>query len=127
MSKPHKTRLTGFEPQNDPYEDALNTLHSQGFCVYGQYPWDYWQTAALAAGVPSDLATLGRAVMREAHQHAWSERLKSLCGWNDKGKRMIRLALRSPKTADKRWQHLLDTDGQRGHWNEQTGEWVSSY
>ena len=125
MSKPLKTGLTGFGPENDPHQQALNILESQGYCVYGEYPWDYWQAIALAAGVPPELASLGRSVMREAHQHAWSERLQSLCGWNDKGKRMIGLALRSPRTAEKRWQDLLATDGRRGRLDAKTGEWIS--
>ena len=40
-------------------------------CVYGQYPWDDWERDALAAGVPKDLAGLGRLTVREAYQHAW--------------------------------------------------------
>lgn len=65
-------------------------------CAFGHYPWDDWERAALAAGVPEDLAGLGRLTMREAYQHQWSDRLKSLCGWRDDGKRMTKLALRSP-------------------------------
>ena len=38
---------------------------------------------------------------------------------------MIRLALRSPATAEKRWQHLLDTDGLRGHYDPKNGQWIS--
>jgi hypothetical protein len=38
---------------------------------------------------------------------------------------MIQLALRSPETARKRWGWLLETDGYRGQYDEQTGEWVS--
>jgi hypothetical protein len=38
---------------------------------------------------------------------------------------MIKLALRSPGTAEKRWQRLLDTDGYRGEYDEKTGAWVS--
>jgi hypothetical protein len=94
-------------------------------CTYGHYPWDYWERAALAAGVPKELAGLGRLTMREAYQHSWDDRLKSLCGWNDDGRRMIKLALRSPKTAEKRWQRLLDTDGYRGEYDEKTGQWNS--
>jgi hypothetical protein len=94
-------------------------------CAFGHYPWDDWERAALAAGVPKDLAGLGRLTMREAYQHQWSDRLKSLCGWRDEGRRMIRLALRSPKTAGKRWQRLLDTDGGRGEYDAQTGQWNS--
>jgi hypothetical protein len=94
-------------------------------CVYGQYPWDNWERDALAAGVPKDLAALGRLTVREAFNHSWDDRLKSLCGWYDQGRRMIRLALRSPATAEQRWQRLLDTDGLRGKYDEATGEWVS--
>ena len=82
-------------------------------------------TRALAAGLDRDLAGLGRLTIREAYQHQWSDRLKSLCGWHDDGGRMLRLALRSPETAEKRWQRLLDTDGLRGEYNETTGQWVS--
>jgi len=94
-------------------------------CSYGHYPWDDWEKTAVAAGVPAELASLGRAVMREAYQHSWVDRLQSLCGWNDDGKRMIKLALRAPKIAQKWWQHLLDTDGQRGYLDPKTGDWIS--
>jgi len=93
-------------------------------CAYGHYPWDDWQRKALAKGVPEALAGLGRAVMREAFQHDWPEALKSRCGWHDEGLRMIQIALRSPKTAEKRWQRLLETDGGRGEW--QDGRWISN-
>ena len=88
-------------------------------CTYGDYPWDGWQRWALAHGVPAELATLGRAVIREADQHGWDERLKSLCGWRDDGRRMLRLALRNPALAQKRWSRLLDTDG--GRYDPATG------
>jgi hypothetical protein len=87
--------------------------------VYGTYPWDGWQKYALAQGVPAELATLGRAVIREAWQHGWNERLKSLCGWHDDGRRMLRLAQRNPALALKRWTRLLDTDG--GRYDPETG------
>lgn len=80
-------------------------------CSAGNYPWDDWQRHAIARGVPAELASLGRAVIREAWQHEWSERLRSLCGWSDDGRRMLRLALRNPQLAEKRWSRLLDTDG----------------
>ncbi len=38
---------------------------------------------------------------------------------------MIKLALRSPGTAEKRWNRLLETDGLRGEYDATTGEWVS--
>ena len=94
-------------------------------CVYGKYPWDDWERDALAAGVPKDLAGLGRLTVREAYQHGWDDRLKSLCGWYDQGKRVIRLALCSPEAARKRWQRLLDTDDYRGEYDEKTGQWNS--
>lgn len=93
-------------------------------CTYGHYPWDDWERTALAAGVGKELAGLGRLTMREAFQHGWDARLKSLCGWRDQGRRMIKLALRSPEKARKRWQRLLDTDGYRGQYDERTGQWI---
>ncbi len=72
--------------------------------------------------MPRDLAGLGRAVMREADQHCWSERLQSLCGWRDEGRRMIALALRAPETARLRWEWLMDMDGLR--LDPQTYEWI---
>ena len=126
--------LTGFEkatPQqiaetapaiSEAMRESLAVLNGQGFCVCGQYPWDHWQRIALDRGVPEELATLGRSLMREASQHAWGERLRSLCGWNDEGRRMIALALRSPKTAKQRWSWLLETDGQRV--DPATFEWI---
>ena len=126
--------LTGFEGANlellaeacplirEELRESLAVLNGQGFCVCGQYPWDYWQQMAVQRGVPEELATLGRSVMREASQHAWGERLRSLCGWNDEGRRMIALALRSPKTARQRWSWLMDTDGQRV--DPATFEWI---
>jgi hypothetical protein len=44
-------------------------------CPSGSFPWDDWQIEAVAAGVGPDLASLGRAVMREAYQHDWCDRL----------------------------------------------------
>ena len=81
--------------------------------AYGTYPWDGWRECALGHGVPAELAALGRAVIREAWQHDWTQRLRSLCGWRDDGRRMLRIALRNPALAQKRWSRLLDTDGER--------------
>ena len=130
MSKSFKSRLTGSARKTVPtmkkFRRPLGVFDSEVLdCVYGQYPWDDWERDALAAGVPKDLAALGRLTVREAFNHSWDDRLKSLCGWYDRGRRMIKLALRSPATADKRWDHLLATDGLRGEYDEQTGQWVS--
>ena len=129
MSKTESSALTGLENgaagpaafTADQHE-VLRVLHAGGFCHYGHYPWDYWERAALARGVPRDLAGLGRSVMREADQHCWCERLQSLCGWRDEGRRMIALALRAPETARWRWEWLMDMDGLRLH--PQTYEWI---
>lgn len=77
----------------------------------GEFPWDEWKARATAAGVPEDLAGLGRAVVREAYQHSWSPELQTECGWDDDGEAMIELALRDPAHASRRWSLLLETDG----------------
>ncbi|MBS0631898.1 MAG: hypothetical protein JSS11_08295 [Verrucomicrobia bacterium] len=87
--------------------------------AFGAYPWDGWEKYAVAQGVPAELAALGRAVIREAWQHGWDEALRSLCGWRDDGRRMLRLAQRNPGLAQKRWSRLLDTDG--GRYDPATG------
>jgi len=108
------------------FQRPLHVLDSEVLqCTFGHYPWDDWEKDALAAGVPKDLAGLGRLVVREAYQHDWDDHLKSLCGWYDRGGRMIKLALRSSEKARRRWEHLLETDGNRGRYDEKTGEWVS--
>jgi hypothetical protein len=76
----------------------------------GEFPWDEWQLRARAAGVPEALASLGRAVIREAYQHAWSAALQSECGWDDDGDAMIAFALRDAAGAERRWSRLLETD-----------------
>jgi len=129
MSKTSETNLTGSagkSPAMKKFRRPLDVFNSEvPDCVYGYYPWDDWERDALAAGVAKELAALGRLAVREAYQHDWDDRLKSLCGWYDQGGRMIKLALRSPGAAEKRWQRLLDTDGGRGEYDAATGEWVS--
>lgn len=80
----------------------------------GAYPWDEWQARARAAGVVEELAVLGRAVIREAYQHDWSDELQRECGWDDDGEAMIELALRDRSGAARRWRQLMETDGGRG-------------
>ena len=59
------------------------------FCAPGDWPWYHWERFALESGLAAGLATLGRAVMREARQHAWCERLKKECGLRDDGRAML--------------------------------------
>jgi hypothetical protein len=89
---------------------------------FGNYPWDDWQEWALEDGVEEDLAALGRSLIREADQHNWPRKLQVECGWADSGKAMIELALTKPEEAQKRWQHLLDTDGGGWYHDQQSGE-----
>ena len=89
-------------------------------CQPGSYPWDFWETRALEAGLANELAVLGRAVMREAVQHNWRPQLQAECGWNDEGEEMLELALSEAKQAAERWEHLLQTDGEIGFFNPET-------
>lgn len=127
MSKTSSSVLTpSSETSPAVYPVRLTALDERVLrCTFGNYPWDDWEKVALAKGVPPELAALGRAVFREAYQHGWDERLKALCGWRDDGQRMLKLALRSPRAAGKRWQRLMETDGYRGEYDAQTGEWKS--
>ena len=131
MSKSSSPRLTGFANGGiaadliAQHHQSLRVLRTEGFCVYGSYPWDFWEKRALASGVPADLAGLGRAVMREADQHQWEPLLQAVCGWEDEGEAMIALALEHPQHAQWTWQKLLDTDGCRGSYHPKTGAWVS--
>lgn len=104
------------EPSDDqPRVRSEEVLGSE----VGNYPWDRWEKHAVEQGVPAELASIGRAVIREAWQHGWDERLCSLCGWRDDGARMLRLALCNPRLAEKRWLRLLATDG--GRYEPKTG------
>ena len=83
----------------------------------GEYPWDDWERDALAAGLDPELATLGRAVMREADQHGWCDSLKYECGIHDDSPEtsagMILSAQEQPEWQKARWNWLLETDGLR--------------
>ena len=84
----------------------------------GDWPWDHWERAALAGGLARELATLGRAIMREASQHGWCGRLQAECGWSDGGRAMLARALGHPVRTAARWNWLMQTDGQRFEpWN----------
>jgi hypothetical protein len=93
-------------------------------CTFGNYPWDAWERRALAAGVAKELAQLGRAVMREAYNHGWDERLKTFCGWHDDGAQMLADALRAPASVSRQWEILLRTDGLRGDYPARSTSWT---
>ncbi len=93
-------------------------IQPTGMLAFGSYPWDQWERAALAGGLGRELATLGRAIMREASQHCWCERLQAECGWSDGGRAMLARALGQPVRTAARWNWLMQTDGQRFEpWN----------
>ncbi len=96
-------------------------------CTFGNYPWDEWERRALAAGVEKELAQLGRAVMREAYNHGWTDKLKSLCGWNDDGAQMLADALRAPASVSRQWEILLRTDGLRGDYPARSASWTWAF
>jgi len=125
MSKSLASRLTPPPPAR-PWVPSPRLAEARVLgCEYGHYPWDDWERWAVAQGLGRDLAGLGRLAIREAYQHQWDERFKSLCGWRDHGRRMLRLALRSPEKARQRWNRLLETDGCRGEYDPKTGQWLS--
>ena len=112
LTAPRKTRV---KPRMNKFHRPLNVFACELLqWTFGHYPWDDWEKEALDAGVPEDLASLGRLTVREAYQHDWDDDLRSLCGWYDQGRRMIKLALGSPKEARRQWNILLRTDGLRG-------------
>jgi hypothetical protein len=104
--------MTNPSPKPVPGTELDNRI--QG-CLPGAYPWDDWQREALAAGLDAQLAAHGRAVMREAYQHDWCDRLKYECGIDNPGTAagMIACAKDHPHLAEARWQWLLATDGLR--------------
>ena len=89
-----------------------------------RFEWERWERAALERGLDRKLASLGRAVMREAGQHGWDLGLRGECGLCDGGAAMLELALRDPGGAAGRWRHLLETDGLRGIRDGETGRWI---
>ena len=107
---PNGEPLTDFD-ESEYVEVSRLRRHN---CEYGDYPWDHWQEWALADGVPTDLAQLGRDLIREADQHNWPRERQLECGWGDSGAAMIQLALTAPDQARERWEFLMETDGDRG-------------
>lgn len=89
------------------------TEHLCQFPAPGCWPRDDWQRHALECGLAPDLAALGRSLMREADQHAWCERLKTECGWNDDGRAMLARLLAHPRRTAARLTWLYATDGLR--------------
>lgn len=100
--------------ENVRLDEYRKLSRSYQACAPGEFAWDDWETWAIEAGVPEDLAKLGRDMIREAYQHSWPDDRMAECGWNDNGVAMLELALMQPEVARKRWAFLLETDGDRG-------------
>jgi hypothetical protein len=78
----------------------------------GARVWDEWKERAIVAGVDEALATLGRALMREAIVRNWrDDDARAQCGLYDEGEAMIELARRDPELAERSWSALLENDG----------------
>jgi hypothetical protein len=80
----------------------------------GHYPWDLWEQSALERGMERTLAQLGRDVVRDADQHAWSEPLQQLC----EGESLADLLIRAPYLGRRLCEILLETDGLRVAYTE---------
>ena len=74
-----------------------------------RFEWDVWKDYALERGLDCELATLGRAVMREAIQHNWSEQLRGL----SEGEGLSGLLFNAPDLGKRLCEVLLETDGLR--------------
>ena len=77
-------------------------------CKNGEHPWDDWYCEARAAGIETEVALLGSAVMRTADHQAWPDALQAECGWSDAGAAMLALAVRDADGARARWKKLLE-------------------
>ncbi len=104
-----KERLVGINLER---LHVVNKMRSH-LCEFGDYPWDLWYKWALEDGLSDDLAQLGRSLIREADQHSWPEELQKECGWYDSGAVMLEFAKSNPQQAEKRWDYLMETDGER--------------
>lgn len=82
-----------------------------------RFEWDYWEEDALERGLDHQLATLGRAVLREAIQHDWPSLLHQVCS----GDTLDALLFKAPELARRLYELLLETDGLRVGFAENDG------
>lgn len=76
-----------------------------------RFVWDEWELYALHEGLTEEMASLGRAVMRECMQHTWPQKFWKEVG-PSAGMSMLSLAKNNAAQAKARWEHLLETDGE---------------
>jgi len=106
FQKPNPDAMNDTDPKPDPPADYTPP----------KFHWDWWEEDAIARGLDRDLATLGRAVIRETDQHRWSVVAARLA---DEGI-VEELLTRSPELAKRLYEVLLETDGLRYAWVEES-------
>lgn len=76
--------------------------------------WDQWKERADAANMRADVATAGRALVRECYQHGWENfmgpGIQTLCGYDDNGEALLAFGLAYPDLAERIWNHLVADD-----------------
>ena len=73
------------------------------------WEWDQWEREAIERGMSKEMASLGRAVIREAGQHGWCPQLRRLCSEEV----LEPMLLKAPDLAKRLCEVLLETDGLR--------------
>ncbi|MFC3109467.1 hypothetical protein ACFQAT_27925 [Undibacterium arcticum] len=82
--------------------------------------WDQWEQQALKAGVPPELAALGRSVIRDYWQHGKERDADMIClGADRHHDMMLALALQKPGLASARFAAELHADTPDGEMFEQ--------
>jgi hypothetical protein len=81
--------------------------------------WEDWYAEAIAAGVPEDVASAGRTLMRVALEEEgpgdrWDDDISDMAGIEDDGLAMIEFGVRRPGTALRVWRRIAATSGLRG-------------
>jgi hypothetical protein len=115
---PFSTAMNPTEPKPaPPSASALDTDREPP-----GWEWDVWERQVVACGMSPEMATLGRAVIREAGQHSWCPQLRCLCS-EDVLEELLR---RAPDLAKRLCAVLLETDGLRFARPEDQpgGEWI---
>jgi hypothetical protein len=100
---------SGFVPGSQPKGTMMNKVMELPGSQPGLFPWDQWEHAAKNRGMERTLAELGRAVLREAENHNWSEPLRRLCDPDA----LEELLFCAPFLGRRLCEILLETDGLR--------------
>jgi hypothetical protein len=71
------------------------------------FGWDRWEARALARGVSPELAALGRALLKIAHEKGVAVALRAEFGRDDFDEAMIENAVSDPAGEWARWHYLM--------------------